>query len=233
MDMKISGSGAVSGGEYDNIKSSGTVRMCGTVKCTSLKSSGTARGEKLVCTGTVRTSGSAKFTGEVRARDLKTSGTFLANDLEASTVTASGKFIINGQIKVTEINAQGSFKACEDIEAENVELCGKVVCCGLLNAENTVIKFSRGTEIGSIGGGKIELTREKLLFIALPFRVAKISSAIEGDEIKLDHVTAPRVTGRSIIIGAGCKIELLEYSESCEIDKRAIVKHTKRVGIDT
>ncbi|MCL0069946.1 hypothetical protein M1O56_05235 [Dehalococcoidia bacterium] len=46
---------------------------------------------------------------------------------------------------------------------------------------------------------------------------------IEGDEILLEWTRAKTVRGKQIVIGEGCEIERVEYSESLEVDESARV----------
>ena len=56
-----------------------------------------------------------------------------------------------------------------------------------------------------------------------------VSSSIEGDEIAIECVECPRVTGRVVAIGKGCNIELVQYSETIEISDEAKVGMTEKV----
>jgi hypothetical protein len=50
-----------------------------------------------------------------------------------------------------------------------------------------------------------------------------INAYSEGGEISLEYVTSPKVSGARVKIGDGCRIDLLEYSESYEISPKAKV----------
>ena len=52
---------------------------------------------------------------------------------------------------------------------------------------------------------------------------------VDGDEIALEGVVAPRVSGRVVAIGADCEIELVQYSEQVEISPEAKVGRTERI----
>ena len=57
----------------------------------------------------------------------------------------------------------------------------------------------------------------------------QVNNSIEGDEIALEGVVTPRVSGRVVAIGADCEIELVQYSEQVEISPEAEVGRTERV----
>ena len=94
--------------------------------------------------------------------------------------------------------------------------------------------------IGSIGGSKIVIVSEKSsnIFQRLPLfsSIAKattsgvnVNSAIEGDDVALEYVTCPRVTGRVVAIGQGCNIDLVQYSEEIEIAPDAKVGKVEKI----
>ena len=113
------------------------------------------------------------------------------------------------------------------MEAESVEMAGVFDCAGLLNAENIQIKADRAMQIGSVGGSKIVMERKRISIFRN--RGITVSSAIEGDEITLEYVTCPRVTGRVVNIGKGCNIELVQFSEKLETSPKAKVKTREKI----
>jgi hypothetical protein len=128
------------------------------------------------------------------------------------------------------------------MESEDVQITGKIGCPGLLNAENIVIKMDgASSEIGSIGGSKISIFPERHTkkVSRLPLlskllgrngrNVLTVKESIEGDEIGLEQVTAKTVIGRVVASGAGCHIELVQYSEAIEISPDAKVERQERI----
>ena len=113
----------------------------------------------------------------------------------------------------------GSRTVNGDISAEHVTASGALCCSGLINAEEIFLKADRQMTVGSIGGGRIILRRK----IISPFikRRILVSTAIEGDELSLSYVTCPAVTGRTVTVGKGCRIDLVQSSENVEISPGA------------
>lgn len=242
MVMNISGSGKIPAGEYEKISVSGSGRLYGHVRSVYLKSSGSLTGESLECIEGITLSGSSAFSGEVKAETIWISGSFSCDE----NVTADGNFICSGSAKckknleTNKLKLSGSLDVGEDIEAENVKAEGTLCCAGLLNADTIEIKFDKGMIIGSIGGSNISIIRNKRRKIAekLPLfspiikkinRSVYVETSIEGDEILLEDVTCPRVTGRVVIIGKGCEVDLVQYSECVEISPDAMVGKTEKI----
>ena len=244
MDMKISGSGTIAAGEYDNVRISGAGKVGGSIRCQSFHCSGAAH-----CSGDIeaykeiRVSGSAHFDRDLSAQDIGISGSARidGNCTSRGELRISGSLRCDGDIKGNTIAISGGAHT-ESVEGEDVHISGKIVCNGLLNAENIVIEMNGATsEIGSIGGSKISIypakhvkkvTRLPLLSKMLGNNGRNdltVKDSIEGDEIALEMVTAKTVIGRVVAIGAGCHIDLVQYSEDIEISPDAQVDQQERI----
>ncbi len=243
MDMTISGSGQIAAGEYDRVRTSGSGRLNGFVRCSSFHSSGSVNGEEIECKNAFVTSGSSRFSKSVRAESLSTSGSFACGgDITVKKgMGCSGSSESGGNIKCGTLIASGSLSARGDIEAETVKIDGKVKCDGLLNAEEITIKFKSGSKIRNIGGSKIVIyghsNPEKRVRLPLLSSLMKkgggdslcVEESIEGDSIALEGVAAQRVSGRVVAIGEGCEIEMVQYSETLEVSPDAKVGRTEKI----
>ncbi len=241
MNMHISGSRKIPSGEYEKISVSGSGRLHGLVRCESFFTSGSSSGESIECADNFKISGSSSFSGNVSAGYIGISGSFSCGELASSgKISVSGSAKCAGNIKCDLLSVSGSIKVGDGVEAEKVKIGGVINCAGLLNAENIEIKFDRGMNIGSIGGSRIAIIREKKRKIGerlplLSSLVKKINGnvcvdgSIEGDEIALEAVTCPRVTGRVVAIGKGCEIDLVQYSDQIEISPDAKVLKTEKI----
>lgn len=242
MNMHISGSGNIPAGEYEKVSVSGSARLHGLVRCNSFATSGSSAGESIECSENFKISGSSAFSGNVSAGYIGISGSFSCG----GELVSSGKIICSGgakcekSIKCDELSVSGSIKIGEDVEAEKIKIDGIINCSGLLNAEDVEIKFDKGMDIGSIGGSKIIIIKEpkRKLGERLPLLsslVKKINGnvhvegSIEGDEIALESITCPRVTGRVVAVGAGCDIDLVQYSDQIEVSPDARVGKTEKI----
>jgi cytoskeletal protein CcmA (bactofilin family) len=242
MDMRISGSGKVPAGEYNHISISGSGSLVGAVRCATFSSSGASHGENIECADTFKVSGASSFSGTVKANYVGVSGSFsCGGDLVTEEkLSVSGSAKCKGNVKGNLLSIAGALQASGDVEGEKVKVKGILNCGGLLNAEDIEIEFERGMEIGSIGGSKIVIFPKNAskpiarlpLFSALAKRAGggvSVITSIEGDEIALEGVTCPRVTGRIVAIERGCNIDLVQYSETVEISPDAKVGRTEKI----
>ena len=243
MDIKISGSGSIASGEYKEVHISGSGRMTGLVRCDNLHVSGSARGENIECAGKISVSGSSKFSGNVSAQKASVSGAFaVGGNISAEKISCSGTIECGGNIRCGTLLVAGKANVSKDVEAEKVDVDGILNCEGLVNAEEITIKYhSSGMEIGSIGGSNIVICRSQNvgrsiirlpLFSSLANSAAgsvKIKTAIEGDNIAIEGVSAERVSGRVVAIGENCKIDLVQYSEKVEISPNAKVGRQEKI----
>ena len=242
MDMNIAGSGQVVSGEYSTIRISGSGQLGESVRCENLYVAGSTNGSNVVCEKDFQVSGSCDFSGKVSAGNVTISGgSSLGGDVEAKErIAISGGMRCGGNMRCKQLHISGTGKVSGDVEAELVKIRGVLDCEGLLNAEEVDIEFEKSMEVGSVGGSKIsiykrhgEKKRFRLpLFSSLVKRASgkvQVNNSIEGDEIALEGVVTPRVSGRVVAIGADCEIELVQYSEQVEVSPEAKVGRTERI----
>ncbi len=259
MDMKISGAGVLSGGEYDEVRINGSAKLEGDVRCKSFSAAGSAKGEgKLLCEEDFRVAGSAQFTGEISAKTAEVSGALKCAALTVEKDTKlSGGVELSGGLSGGEVLVSGELKTGEGIEAETFRFCtpggpvmagGKLKCSGLLNAETVEIVLGlQKHSVGSIGGGSVTVKGAKEEGPFPPFGgfpafapfgapwgkppqgSLNVSESIEADRVELENTVCPLVTGRTVKIGKGCKIGTVRYSESLDVDSKAEVETQEKV----
>ncbi len=242
IDINIVGSGTVPSGEYSKISVSGSGRILGNIRCESFSSAGSVKVDSILCDGILKVSGNARFFGDIKALSAKTAGVFKCDgSLEISEgLTFSGSAKCEKNIKCEHLGVSGILDVGGGIEAESVKISGFVNCAGLINADNIEIRFDKGMCIGSIGGSKIVIVSERIiksiqrlpLLSSLTRSVSsfvEVESLIEGDEIAIECVKCPRVSGRVVAIGQGCSIDLVQYSEDIEISPNATVGRYEKI----
>ena len=249
IDMKISGSSTMPGGEYNRISISGAGKIGGDVKCTELRCSGSSKVDGSVqCAGEIHSSGAARIAGSASCESLSASGSLrVQGDLDARQhLHASGSVEVGGRLTAGEVQTAGAVEAgsvhcgtykssgaCRvhgDLEAESAVLTGAVEIGGLLNAETVDISPNYAVHISSIGGGSIRILQKDatmlLGFIRTSPGCARIGS-IEGDTIELEYVEAEIVRGKYVRIGHGCRIGTVEYSENLEAEPGTVGRSTQ------
>ena len=237
MDLRLSGSNTVSGGEYNIVRISGSGKINGNIKCSEIHCSGSAKVFGNLCSERVSASGSLSVEGDIICQTLSTSGSLkckgaeaaqsvscsgssaFSGPLKADSLRGSGSVSVSGGIHCREITISGSCTASEgDVEAETFKSSGKLQIDTLLNAEHVDITPTSGSHIGSIGGSSIEITRPTEHGFAL-FRSKAAGSvplividSIEGDNVRLECTSAKVVRGKDVVIGIGCRIDRVEYT---------------------
>lgn len=248
IDMKISGSSSMPGGEYGRVSISGAGKVQGSLKCEEMHCSGASNVQGDVdCAGELCTSGAGKVAGSVRCGSLTASGTFSAQTVQVEGLASvSGSLRTEQALTADELRASGSLEAgsvhcralrssgsCRvngDVEAETAVLSGAVQIGGLLNAETVEISVNPAVHISAIGGGTIRvLQKDTTTFLGI-FRTSPgcaCIGSIEGDNIELENVEAEIVRGKYVRIGHGCRIGTVEYGENLEAEPGTVRQSTQ------
>ena len=240
IDMKISGSSTMPGGEYGSVSISGAGKVNGSLKCEELHCSGAAKVQGDVdCAGELHTSGAGKIAGSVRCGSLSASGDFSAQSVQveglasvsgslrteraltADELSASGS-LEAGSIHCRAFRASGSCRVSGDLEAETAVLNGAAEIDGLLTRRRS---RSRPTARCTSTPSAAEPSACCGIFRTSPGR-ARIGS-IEGDNIELENVEAEIVRGKYVRIGHGCRIGTVEYGENLEAEPGTVSRSTQ------
>lgn len=243
-DLKISGSGTSGGGQFDEVKISGSGKIAGDVDCREMKISGSGTVAGDVKAGVIKTSGSStiegdtkaelittsgssKYTGSVMAAEMTISGSSkVTKDLIIEKFKVSGSCKVGGKIQGGTVKASGSLKVEQDCEVETFSSSGSVHIDGLLNADKVQIEINHESFIKEIGGETISVTHHnsnRLIKQVVNFFLQKedilVSELIEGDEVYLENTKAKLVRGKNVVIKENCDIDAIEYSDTVEVHK--------------
>ncbi|MBQ5329327.1 MAG: polymer-forming cytoskeletal protein [Oscillospiraceae bacterium] len=255
MDMRITGTGCIGAGEYDDIEISGAGKSEGLIRCKSFDCSGAFSGNSdIECEGKMEASGAFKNIGTIRTKEFEASGSakncgnFTADiidvsgafKIEGNCVSAveaeiSGGCTVEGNFKAAELEVDGGLRVTGDLEAEKADICGGINCGGLINAERLYVNLdsTASSTAENIGGSKITIEKGKSggFFCRLLKKSGKfiVSESIEGDEISIEYTSAKTVTGRNVKIGEKCEIGLVQYSESIEISPKAKIGKCEKI----
>ena len=236
----ISGAGTISGGTYDRVSISGAGKVTGDLSADEIKISGSGKIQGKTEATLIAASGSAVFSQDVIADEMKVSGSARVDgQVRVKELKCSGTFKTVKGIASEYIKVSGDLRVGEDVEAEIFKASGGFKIGGLLSADRVEIKLGGRCQAREIGGERIEVTRggwrekgillDGLIKLFTGGGTAELhTTQIEGDEILLEDTIAEIVRGKTVEIGPGCRIGLVEYSESLKIHPDAVVeKQTK------
>lgn len=192
-DIRISGSGTVGSGEYNEVKISGSGRICGDVKCERFAVSGSAHSAGVIeCSGELSVSGSLKTDGGVKADSARISGsTAIGGDLCANTLKIAGSAAVSGNCTVTEASISGSIK---------------------VGGGRVTVRRHNGSAVSGLVA----------IFGGRGFASLKTTS-IEADSVELENTTADTVRAVDVTLGDGCDIGTVEYSGTLTVSEKAKV----------
>ena len=242
-DAHISGSGRITGGDYNEIHISGSGKWDGPIRCRSFHVSGSCRGQGTVTVlEDLHCSGSLRNEGHLDAGEISVSGSARVegNVAGREAVHVSGSLQCHA-LYGGEVSISGGLKTESDVEATSFRLTGGGEISGLLNAEEVDIciglSIGKPIRIGQIGGSEIRVRRrETISLLGRLFRDGKLNSPavvvqqIEGDEIDLTGVQADVVRGTDIVIREGCEIGRIEHSGELTVEDGAKVGERVYVG---
>lgn len=223
-NASIAGAGVIGGGTYHTVKCSGSAKVTGDLDCVFFSCAGSLKAEgNLTCHEEMKISGAFKSEGA----------------LSGNTVRMSGAMKLQGPLQAKDIRISGALKAEADCSAESFSLCGGVRINGLLNAETVTITIDAhngdndSSSIQSIGGGTVTVKGDKghrfRRFFTRKDHCLDCE-LIEADRVDLEYTVAQTVRACDAIIGAGCRIKVLEYSGTLQVDDSAKIGKTVKTG---
>ncbi|MEG0773088.1 polymer-forming cytoskeletal protein [Clostridium sp.] len=254
--LRISGSGSVNGGKYDEVSISGSGKVFGDLECNTFKISGSGKVEgnittndfKISGSGTIagslnctegKISGSGKITSDVKADNFKISGSGkIEGDFRGRDFGISGSGTILGGIYGENIRVSGSATVEKNMEGELVEISGSFRVGGMINADEVYIHVGGDSSVEEIGSTKVIVSERPINNNGLlgwltktfgnNYGYLKVKS-IEADEIKLENTIAEVVRGENITIGNGCRIKVVEYSGELKVEDNAVIEETRKI----
>ncbi|MBR5123522.1 MAG: hypothetical protein IKU90_00195 [Clostridia bacterium] len=246
--MKVSGNGHIPAGDYnDRISINGSCTLDGNVRCLGFSSKGSTHCTgSLECAEEIRSSGSIHIEGNAVANTLSVAGTTqVAGDLVIqNTTAAAGALVVNGIVKSGRLSCAGRVQAVHGIETQEFSMAGQVKCDGSIKADVVDIALDRiaKSAVNAVSCKEIRVYRKRTvgkgkrkkrrpLFANIRSKKVRltVSDAVEGDVVALECVKAPKVVGRVVTIGAGCRIDLVQYRETCEVNPRAKVGRCEKI----
>lgn len=233
-DLRITGNGSSSGGQYNKVKLMGDSIIHGDVECTLFKCMGNTTVEGFLKSESVNCHGNMKILQGIQSEEISIQGELdVKGELNAQLLKVLGEIRVEGNVNVDKVKGPGSLSISGDCQGEELLIQGSVNIGNMLNGEVIEIKLYGPSRAREIGGGKITITKA----ITIPL-IGKYSpsaygamqtDSIEGDEIHLENTTASVVRGRNVYIGSGCQIGLVEYKDVYKMDNGAEVGQYNKI----
>ncbi|WP_410514905.1 hypothetical protein PaeBR_11235 [Paenibacillus sp. BR2-3] len=211
-DLKMIGTTATAGGNFRHVAVTGECQITGNVDC-----------EKLSLTGELG------IAGDLQADEMKITGQCKVDGrIGGLSIRGQGEIRGSSGMKMEQIKFNGSLVVKGSCEAENLSLNGALDVGELLSAEQLEIGLYGPSRAKEVGGGTIEIKRStasRIMELVKPRQEAFFEAElIEGDKIGLQYTKANTVRGKAVSIGQDCVINTVEFRDTLEIHKNAIVK---------
>jgi cytoskeletal protein CcmA (bactofilin family) len=228
--VKLSGKGEIRPGVYDEVAVSGSGRVGGNLEAAVINIAGSCMIEGGVKAGTFAASGTFEVGRNLEAQTLRGTGTGEAGgDIRAETLTFSGRLLAGGTVKAREAAISGFAECGGNLAAESLQLTGAFGVGGSVRGQRIRIALAGRSRAAEILAPEITVRRAswRWRMLDFPWRRAVLLAAetIAGDVLRLEATRAHTVRGRQVTIGPGCRVEVVEYSESLHIDPQADVAY--------
>lgn len=211
---RIAGAGDLTGGVYGDITIAGAGNVRGDIDAITLRVAGAGDIAGNVAATSLSVSGTATISGNVKAGTMSVSGTSdVRGNVQADIFKVAGSATVTGRVDAQRVEIKGTTKIGGDVQAEVFDAQGVFSVNGLLNAGNVSIRLYGGSDARDIGGERIEVALGTA-WGWIPFFGERnlTADSIEGDVVILENTRAKVVRGHDVRIGAGCEIDLVEYT---------------------
>lgn len=213
-NSRIAGAGDMTGGVYGDVTIAGAGNVRGDLDAITFKVAGAGDVTGNVTASNLSISGTGTINGNVRAGQMSVSGSGdVRGNVQADILKVTGSATMTGRVDAQRIEIKGTAKIGGDVQAEVFDAQGVFSVGGLLNAGNITIRLYGGCDAHDIGGDRIDVALGKT-WSWIPFWGERNLTAdtIEGDVVTLENTRAKVVRGHDVRIGAGCEIDLVEYT---------------------
>lgn len=253
-NLKVDSKTEIKGGNFNKVIITGSAVLNGNIICKNFLLKGTcnANGDiesknmllngKASIKGNVKTQkaklqGLAAIKGNVEVEDLIIAGKVaIEKNLDCGELSIPGVASIEGNIKSEVIYISGASHIKKDIIAESFVLSGGMVHEGCIEAKDVSITLGTESKLNNVKCKSIKIKRpentaklfSKLIKKMIKNEVKIKCSKIEGEKIYLENTEADLVRGKIIIIGEGCNVKKVEYSDEFRIvENGKVVNYVK------
>lgn len=235
MDMRVSGSSRMPGGEYGCVSISGSGKIEGDLKAEHLRCSGAAKVLGNAQTKELSCSGACSVQGDAAAQNAAISGsTKIGGSFAGGEVKVHGGFKVEKDLHCTQLIVTGGISVADNAEAEQVKINGAAQIGGLLNAEGIELTGSSVSRISEIGCAWLKVRRGANVsglwdrLVGRQVRTYTLqANTIEADTADLEYTQADVIRGRDIYLGEGCRVRRVEYTGDCRAPEGTVEQLVK------
>ncbi|WP_196426799.1 MULTISPECIES: polymer-forming cytoskeletal protein [Paenibacillus] len=226
-NLTVTGTGGAAGGLYKDIKVMGEADFNGDVDCLALKCSGTVKVRGGVKSTSCRINGTFDVSGDLVTGRATIHGRMaVEGNVKAQEIKSNGETTIRGHVAGDRIHLEGYFQIKGRCEAEQLRIKGIFKIAELVNADSVDLALHSRCQVKEIGGERIEVRRgtgtmlKKLLgslFLPADYYEGTLTAeSIEGDDVYVEYTQAEVIRGRNVVVGPGCRIGRIEYTNKLE-----------------
>ncbi|MCT1403747.1 DUF2807 domain-containing protein [Paenibacillus sp. p3-SID867] len=232
-DLKITGTGSSSGGQYDKVRIDGAGQINGDLDCRELIGNGTMSVNGAVAARTIRVNGSGTIKGAVESEELNVAGSLsLKEGLRSRSIYIGGHCSVHGDSESKKLEVTGHLRSHGDVRSEFATFQGGFKIDGRLHVGTADIRVLGRCLAQEIVGDRITVRKKgKRLWemLSLSLKGTRLEARIiEGDVLDLEHVEADIVRGNRVILGKGCEIRQVEYRDELSQHPEAEVRASRR-----
>lgn len=233
-DLNLSGASKVTGGEYRNVSVAGASIISSDIVCETMDISGGITVQGNVTAKSCKVSGACQIDGNINSLEIKISGgSRVKGNLEGKNIKMAGALKVDGAIKGDNVKLSGEISIGGDTECEEFHLSGAVHTKGTVNCERCDLGIYADSEIEELVGGTIKVYKgrgSENTWVTIRSLFEQMTGilrvrTIEGDDIYLENTTCDTVRGSKVVIGPGCSIGSVEYSEKLDIHASSKVEN--------
>lgn len=228
-NLTINGSGSYGGGAYHKINIRGEGTLIEDFNCDLFRTFGSSTALKSGKAEKFIVFGETAIHGNLECSEMKILGTSnIEGTANINKAKIYGTLTVGEKIYGEEIMIKGSLSVKNDAEFEVFRSTGAFHIQGLLNAD--IVDISLRYDISKadeIGGNKITVKKKRSIF-SLKEEGRLETRVIEGDEIFLENTAADIVRGKTVHIGSGCVIKLVEYEKDLLVDLTSKVLENRK-----
>jgi len=233
--IHIAGSGISTGGCYDTVVINGSGRITGDMECISFTTNGSSSVEGTIRADRATINGSCRVKDQASGTHYEVNGNMaVESSMSVVKLKTSGTISVHGSLSAEEIESHGNIHVESNCEAERFKLEGAFNIRGLLNADLIEAVLEGNSSAKEIGGETIRIygkKRERLSWFSRKIKYPKLmADTIEGDQVELEYTNASVVRGKSVVIGPGCEIGLVEVEGDYRVSEDAKVEEVRRIG---